>query len=293
MLLSMTGHGDASGQNDRLSVTAEVRSVNNRHLKITVRCPDPFLSLEANIDRLVRSMIARGTLTIHLRIRQLGDLSNFHLNTTVARQYWLQIRELSESLGIAPPADVSKFLTLPGIIDDGDTKAVEESDWPLLEQVLTQAMQNLQEFRREEGQFMADELLGLCDTVEVNAEQVAARAPSIARDYRDRLKTRINEMLESNAVKVDDNDLLRELSLFADRCDITEELMRLRSHLQQYRTLLKSEGSSGRKLDFLGQELFREVNTIGSKANDVEVAHRVVEMKAAVEKMREIIQNVE
>jgi uncharacterized protein (TIGR00255 family) len=289
----MTGHGDASGQNDRLSVTAEVRSVNNRHLKITVRCPDPFLALEANIDRLVRGMISRGTVTIHLRIRQLGDLSSFHLNPAVVRQYWRQARELAESLGTDPPRDFSALLLLPGIVDEGEARSVEESDWPLLEQVLAAAMKNLQEFRREEGDAMARELLSLCRTIEEDSRQVAARAPGVVTDYRDRLKSRISELLQETSVKVNDNDLIREVSLFADRCDVSEELTRLRSHLQQYRSLLVAEGSSGRKLEFLGQELFREINTIGSKANDVEIAHRVVEMKAAVEKMREIIQNVE
>lgn len=289
----MTGHGDASGQNDRLSVTAEVRSVNNRHLKITVRCPDAFLALEANIDRLVREMISRGTLTIHLRIRQLGDLSAFHINTSVARQYWTQVQELAHTLGVAPPHDLASLLPLPGIVDDGQARAVEETDWPLLEDVLTAAMKNLQDFRRVEGDAMANELRSLCQNIADSCEQVAVRAPGVVVDYRDRLKSRINDLLSANAAKVDDKDLIREVSLFADRCDIHEELTRLRSHLQQYRSLLDADSSSGRKLEFLGQELFREINTIGSKANDVEIAHRVVDMKAAIERMREIIQNVE
>ncbi|WP_437229568.1 YicC/YloC family endoribonuclease [Planctomicrobium sp. SH661] len=289
----MTGHGDASGRNDRISVTAEVRSVNNRHLKITLRCPDPFLALEANVDRLVREMVSRGTFTIHLRIRQLGDLSAFRLNAGVARQYWAQIQEMSQSMGINPPADITPLLSLPGIVGDEDLRAVHESDWPLLEEVLIAAMKNLQEFRREEGNYMAAELRSLCNVIEENAEQIALQAPSIALEYRDRLKTRVNEMLAASSVKVTDNDVIREVSLFADRCDITEELMRLRSHLLQYRSLLDGEGTNGRKLEFLGQELFREINTTGSKANNIEIAHRVVEMKAAIEKMREIVLNVE
>lgn len=293
MLLSMTGHGDASGQNDRISVTAEIRSVNNRHLKVTLRCPEPFLALEANVDRLVRSMVSRGTLTIHLRIRHLGDLSSVALNTGAIGQYWNQIREISRNLGTHPPSDLGALLHLPGIVGDDESRVVEEADWPLLEQVLTDALTNLQEFRRKEGEFMANELRLLCTVIEENAEQIAQRAPTIITEYRDRLKQRVNDLLAMNGVQVSDNDLIREVSLFADRCDITEELTRLRSHLQQYRALLGSEGSNGRKLEFLGQELFREINTTGSKANNIEIAHRVVEMKAAIEKMREIILNVE
>ncbi|SFH72784.1 YicC/YloC family endoribonuclease [Planctomicrobium piriforme] len=289
----MTGHGDANGQNERLSVTIEVRSVNNRHLKVTVRCPDAFIALEANIDRVVREVISRGTLTIHLHIRHVNALSSYHVNSTVARQYFEQLRELSRELGLAEPAELTPLLALPGVIDDGESRSVEESDWPLLETALITALENLQNFRRQEGAAMAAELRAMCLVIEENAEQIALRAPKVVAEYRERIKNRINDFLSTQSVKVDDNDLIREVSMFADRCDISEELTRLRSHLQQYRTLLDSDGSNGRKLEFLGQELFREINTTGSKANDVEIAHRVVEMKAAIEKMREIILNVE
>jgi len=293
VLLSMTGHGDASGQNDRMSVTAEIRSVNNRHLKVTLRCPDSFLSLEANVDRLVREMVSRGTFTIHLHVRLLDDSSSFQLNSAAARQYWAQLTEFAASVGAPPPADVTSLLNLPGIVGDNEIRSVREEDWPLIEQVLTTAMQNLQEFRRREGSVMAAELQSLCLTVEENAEQISLQAPVVITDYRDRLKSRVNELLAANSLTINDNDVIREVSLFADRCDITEELMRLRSHLLQYRSLLEGDGSNGRKLEFLGQELFREINTTGSKANNFEIAHRVVEMKAAIEKMREIILNVE
>jgi uncharacterized protein (TIGR00255 family) len=293
VLLSMTGHGEAGGQNDRLAVTAEVRSVNNRHLKISVRCPDPFLALEANIDRLVRGMISRGTVTVALRVRHLGDHLAYGIDPASARRYWNQLHQIAESVGAAPPSDIGALLDLPGIVEETPEKAVREADWPLLEEVIANALKNLNEFRHLEGAVMAEELSSLCTTVEEHCEQIAKRAPNVLHDYRERLKNRVNELLQTTSVRVDDDNLIRELGLFADRCDITEELTRLRSHMQQYRKLLASGPSSGRKLDFLGQELFREVNTIGSKANDVEISHRVVEMKAAVEKMREIVQNVE
>lgn len=293
MLLSMTGHGDASGQNDRLSVTAEVRSVNNRHLKVTVRCPDAFLALEANIDRLVRSVISRGTLTIHLHIRALNATGETRINPEVARQYFEQLQSLSGSLGLPAPSDLTACLALPGVVEEHRGHVLEESDWPLLEEVLASALENLQQFRRQEGAAMAAELRSLCSEIQTHSEQIARRAPQVVAEYRERMKLRLNEILASQNMRLEDHDLIREVSLFADRCDITEELARLRSHLQQYLAQLDSGGSTGRKLEFLGQELFREINTTGSKANDVEIAHRVVEMKAAIEKMREIILNVE
>lgn len=293
MLLSMTGHGEAAGQNERVGVTVEVRSVNNRHLKVSVRCPDAFLALESNIERVVREVVTRGTLNVLLNVRHLTEVSAHRLNEAVLGQYWHQLRAIAKELDAAVPTDLGGLLGLPGIVDEGNDRSLEESDWPLVETVLAEAMERLQEFRHAEGRVMAEELLSLADVIEENAAEIAKRAPIVVAEYRERLKIRVNEVLKENAVQVGDNDLIRETSLFADRCDITEELTRLRSHLQQYRSLVAADHSNGRKLEFLGQELFREVNTVGSKANDVEISHRVVEMKAAVEKMREIIQNIE
>ncbi len=293
MLLSMTGHGDASGENDRLTVSAEVRSVNNRHLKVNVRCPDAYLSLESNVEKLVRKKVARGTLSVSLRVRQLNEQRAAKIDQAAVRQYWTQLTDIADELGINPPSEVTPLLSLPGIIQEDFERKVNESDWPLFEKIILEALRNFEEFRAEEGRSMLDELESLAGTVESSLEKVTQHAPAVVTDYRDRLINRVNDLLSDSAVKLESNDLIRETSVFADRCDITEEITRLRSHLQQYHTLLSSDEAAGRKLDFLGQEMFREVNTIGSKANNVNIAHLVVEMKAAIEKMREIIQNIE
>ncbi|QDT35573.1 YicC/YloC family endoribonuclease [Thalassoglobus polymorphus] len=293
MLLSMTGHGDASGQNERVSVTAEIRSVNNRHLKVSVRCQDAFLALESNIERLIRKNVARGTLTVSLRVRQLADQRAATIDQLAVQQYWTQLTDIAAELKTDPPKDLSPLLSLPGILKDNYEKSVDEGDWPLFEEVILAALKQFQDFRIQEGESMGDELNSLSSKIEENLDAIEKIAPQVIVDYRDRLKNRVNELLQSTSVKVDDNDLLRETSLFADRCDITEEVTRLRSHLQQYRSLLDGNEAAGRKLEFLGQEMFREVNTIGSKANHIEIAHRVVDMKAAIEKMREMIQNIE
>ncbi|MDB4440027.1 YicC family protein [Planctomicrobium sp.] len=289
----MTGHGDASGENDRLTVSAEVRSVNNRHLKVNVRCPDAYLSLESNVEKLVRKKVARGTLSVSLRVRQLNEQRAAKIDQAAVRQYWTQLTDIADELGINPPSEVTPLLSLPGIIQEDFERKVNESDWPLFEKIILEALRNFEEFRAEEGRSMLDELESLAGTVESSLEKVTQHAPAVVTDYRDRLINRVNDLLSDSAVKLESNDLIRETSVFADRCDITEEITRLRSHLQQYHTLLSSDEAAGRKLDFLGQEMFREVNTIGSKANNVNIAHLVVEMKAAIEKMREIIQNIE
>ncbi|MGH7202036.1 MAG: endoribonuclease YicC domain-containing protein, partial [Planctomycetaceae bacterium] len=158
---------------------------------------------------------------------------------------------------------------------------------------LTEALLKLDAFRRAEGASMGQELRALCGVAAGQIEAIARRAPQVVIDYRDRLQERVRDLLSTLEASVGSADLIREVSIFAERCDITEELTRMRSHLGQFESFLDADASQGRKLDFLSQEMFREVNTIGAKANDVEIAHAVVEMKAAVEKIREILQNVE
>jgi uncharacterized protein (TIGR00255 family) len=289
----MTGFGDARAQNERLSVCVEMRSVNNRHLKVTVRCPEAYLSLENDVEKLVREQVARGTLSVSLRIDRLDGQSAYAINRGTLRQFSLQVKELANEFHLPPPSDLSALLALPGVIVESDSSLVEEADWPVVQAAVSAALQKLNEFRAREGQATATELRQLCAAVDDGVVYVSGRAPRVVQDYRVRLQERLNELLRDSGVSVSDNDLIREVGVFAERCDIHEELSRLRCHVEQFRRLLDAPESAGRKLEFLCQEMFREVNTIGSKANDVEIAHRVVDMKAAVERIREIVQNVE
>ncbi len=294
MLLSMTGHGDAMGQNDSLSITVEVRSVNNRHLKVSFRAPDAFLALESQVEKVVRQHVSRGSLYLSMHVRRLDDQPVNRLHDDVLRSYWEHLSQLGRELSAKPADNLGQLLDLPGVVDEGSRKDLEESDWPLVEQVLVGALVRLQEFRQQEGANMVQDLQELIGQVEADVVEITARSPVVVVEYRDRIRQRLADLTKDNPeVNWNESDLIRELSLFADRCDITEEITRLRSHLQQFRKLLTVEESTGRKLDFLCQELFREINTIGSKANDVTLSHHVVDVKAAIEKIREIEQNVE
>lgn len=293
MLLSMTGFGDARTQNGRLSVAVEARSVNNRHLKVSVRCPDAYLSLENDVEKLVREAVARGTVSVSLRIDRLDGQASYRIDRDTLRQFASQVRELADQFHLPPPSDLSALLTLPGVVVESDTPLVKEADWPVVQEAVRDALRRLNQFRAREGQATADELRQLCAAVDENVALITGRAPRVVEDYRVRLQERLNELLRDAGVSVSDADLIREVGLFAERCDIHEEISRLRCHVDQFRALFDAPESAGRKLEFLCQEMFREVNTIGSKANDVEIAHRVVDMKASVERIREIVQNVE
>lgn len=294
MLLSMTGYGDAGRQSDRLSVAVEVRSINNRYLKVTTRCPDSYAALEGRIEKMVRQAVARGTVSVTIRADGIGVAERCRLDSAVIAGYWRQLETAAGELGVSLPNDPSPLLPLPGVVVEQLAERIDvEDDWPLLREALEEALEKLQVFRADEGRPMQEELAAQCGIVSGELDRVAELAPQVVRDYRNRLLERVRELLADSDVAVDGDDLIREVSIFSDRCDINEEITRLRTHLDQFHAFLQADSSQGRKLEFLAQEMFREVNTIGSKANNVEIAHSVVEMKSAVEKMREILQNVE
>lgn len=294
MLLSMTGFGDARTQHEPWNIEVEVRTVNNRYLKISAKCPDTYAGLENEVEKTVRESIARGTVLVVVRVDRVGSEERYMLNRSVLGGYWRQLNDLAQSIQATPPKDLSSLLELPGVlVEEDDQSADTQADWSLIRDVLREALEKLQVFRASDGRLMEQDLRDNCAIIAEQLERIARIAPQVVRDYRDRLHEKVAELLAETDVSVDSADLIREVSVFAERCDINEEITRLRSHLDQFQTFLTAETSQGRKLEFLSQEMFREVNTIGSKANNVEIAHMVVEMKAAVEKMREILQNVE
>lgn len=294
MLLSMTGYGDAREQDGGRLVIAEVRTVNNRYLKVSIRCPDAYAAKESEIERLVRQTVTRGTVNITLRVDSITTTGRYHIDRHVIQSYWEQLMAVTDEMHLSPPTDLTNFLLLPGVVlehDDGEADA--EQDWPLVERVIGQALEQLNQFRRREGAAMRRELAHHCTLVARELDRVAERAPNVVIQYRDKLRERVAALLRDTGASVKDEDLIREVSIFADRCDVNEEISRMRSHLGQFQECLDQSESAGRKLEFLCQEMFREVNTIGSKSNDVAIAHAVVEMKGTIEKLREIVQNVE
>ena len=293
VLLSMTGCGESIVQNELAFCRVEIRSVNNRHFKLALRCPDGFLQHEADFERLLRESISRGSVHLAVKIDQIGDVQGPRLNTELLKTYWRQLNEVCRELAVAAP-DPAHLLELPGVLRDDsfDSETVERL-WPLVERAVVGAANHLQEFRRKEGTTTAGELQELCRSIEQVLAQIVVMAPQVSRDYHDKLLVRTRELLAGTDVQLEPSDVLREVALYADRCDIHEEITRLRSHISQFLTLTETSTSPGRKLDFLCQEMFREVNTIGSKANHIGLSHSAVDLKSSIERIREIVQNVE
>ncbi len=294
MLLSMTGFGEARRQERGITVAVELRTINNRYFKISYRSNEGYNGLEPQIEAVVRERIKRGTVMVTLRVDRPASADAYRLNAEVLTAYWRQLNELPAQWNFPRPAGLESLLALPGVVNEqGAAASHAADDWPLISQAVAAALDNLSRMREEEGRAMAADMAANCATIAAELKQIADRAPLMVDSYRTRLQERLSKLLGEQGVAVEPADVIREVAMFAERVDISEEIVRLRSHLEQFETLLAAKESSGRKLEFLTQEVFRETNTIGSKSTDVEIARHVIEIKAATERLREMIQNAE
>jgi len=292
--LSMTGFGEAHCQQDGLTVAVEVRSFNSRFFKLSVRSSEGYGALESQIEEVVRRTIRRGTVQINLRIERAKSAEDFRINSQVLDGYRAQLESLQQAWNAADGVALEALLGLPGVVDENGSNPVDAAGvWPAVETTVRTAMENLGRMRAEEGKAMAADLKANCRTAAESLAKVQQRAPLVVESYRVRLEERLKKILQEYEVVIEPSDLIKEVGMFAERSDISEEIVRLQSHIDQFLAIMGLAESSGRKLEFLCQEMVREANTIGSKANDVEIAQQVIEIKAAIERIREMIQNVE
>ncbi|MBX3415032.1 MAG: YicC family protein [Pirellulales bacterium] len=290
----MTGYGEAHSQQDGLTVAVEIRTINSRYFKLTVRCGDTYSALEQEIEEAVRQQIKRGTIQVTLRVDRPRSPDEFKISAVALASYRAQLEALHEQWRIAEPINLESLLALPGVVEEGQVRTTDTSEiWPLVKSTLEGAIQHLTEMRQREGAAMASDLLANVDAIEIELGRIEIRAPLVAEGYRARLEERMKRSLAELGVTLEPSDLIKEISIFGERSDISEEIVRLKSHLEQFRASTKTNESAGRRLEFLTQEMFRETNTIGSKANDVEIARHVIEIKTYIERIREMIQNVE
>jgi uncharacterized protein (TIGR00255 family) len=292
----MTGYGEARCQSDHLTLSVELRALNNRYLKVSLRAPDPYHLLEAEFEKVIRRTVKRGTIQVHLRCERQAAPQDFRIDQVALTSYIQQIRDISQQLALPDHGQslLSQVLQLPGVVPEAGSRTYQlHEDWPVIEKVLQQALEQLQIMRKEEGNAMSQELLCHRDTIGKHLNIIRGLITQVATTFRDRLHERVKTLLSELDVQIDRNDLIREVSIFAERSDIAEEVVRLATHLDHFQEIMKEPESPGRKLEFLTQEMFRETNTIGSKASDVGISKEVVEIKGTLEKIRELIQNVE
>ena len=293
MLISMTGFGRAECQDGDYSYKAEIRSVNNRFIEINTRLPKAFLDLELPLKKLVKSHCARGSINVTITLANAnGNPGDWEIkpNLPLASQYVEALKEIQTSLGLEGKVNIDSIIGLRDIIKV-EPVTIDPAKESLLLNIAESALASLQKMREEEGKYLQNDLSERIDTIEKHAEQIKTRQPEIIQEYKARLKEKIK--LLNDGIEIDESRLAQETAILADRCDITEEITRFVSHLKQFRKLFESTEPMGRKLEFITQEINREVNTMGSKSSDTKVANLVIEIKSALEKIREQLQNIE
>lgn len=287
MIRSMTGFGkgEAGG------FVMEMRSVNHKYLDLSLKLPRDLYPLEGRLKKAVSEKFSRGRIDIYItRGGQEEVLRALRLNSSLVKQYIELFSELKDTYGLRGEVDLNLLASFKDIVSETEEAADIEEVWAVLEKALDDAMASLDSMRAQEGLALAADIKGRAALIAANLDMVEKKAPTVVTEYQAKLKERVGRL--AAGIELDADRLLQEVAFYAERCDITEEIVRARSHIAQFGRFFEG-GPVGRKMEFLVQEINREVNTIGSKASDQEIAHRVVDMKSELEKIREQIQNIE
>ena len=292
MTMSMTGYGRSQQLIDGRDITVELRAVNHRYFECSVRTPRSYSYLEDKLKSYVQSRVSRGKIEVGVTIQNVEvAASEVQINEPLAEAYLTALREMGSKLNIADDITVSAMARFSDIFTVRRVQEDEDYIWSCVSRVAQEAVDHFLEMRASEGARLKEDILSRGAHIGEMVEVVKQRSPETLKNYRERLYQKLREVLEDR--QIDDSRVLTEAAIFADRIAVDEETVRLESHLTALKQILNSEGAVGRKLDFLVQEINREANTIGSKAQDIEIARVVVEIKAEIEKIREQVQNIE
>jgi uncharacterized protein (TIGR00255 family) len=305
----MTGYGEAEGEINGVNYTVEIRTVNNRYLKTSIKLPETAAFLEEDINKLLRKNLSRGTVNYVLRLKNVSANALFDIDVMALQAYIEKLSQVGASADIKCTIDIGSLLAVPGIIKPiaPDEKVAGQIKDTVLS-VTQEAIGQLKQMRAAEGVALAADLDAHCKAIKQKLEQICARNTVVLLEYQKKLKKRVDELLASAKLNLDEETLAREVAIFADRSDISEEVARLDSHLRQFTESYQETEShlsksrkmetpanttAGRRLDFISQEMLREANTIASKASDNEIAHCVVDIKCRIDRIKEQVQNIE
>lgn len=290
----MTGFGISEArQNNEFLIQVQIRSINHRYLEVSVRLPHPSVTIESEIRQLVRDSIARGRIDVWVEVKRNQDNSpRLKVDTGLAITYYSALKELAQILGISADLSVSDLISVPGILEwDPEDAWADLAD--AVKEATVEALHKLQSMRETEGARLVQDIDERVENIQSIISMIKERSPQVVEEYRQRLVDKLAKLNVDHEVNAE--RVYQEIALMAERCDINEELSRIRSHILQIRDMLNVDTQEpvGRRLDFLAQEIYREANTIGAKANNAEISSHVVELKAEVEKIREQAQNLE
>lgn len=289
----MTGYGKGEYENDSYKFKVEIKSVNHRYIDINIKAPRQITYLEEDIKKMVKKDLSRGKVDIFISLEYLSESQiDIKMDSNLVDSYYNILEDLIKNLNLKDSISLTNILNMPDIIKTKRKDIDGDIAWQVLEKTLSIALEEISCMRKKEGKELEQDILEKLDIIEEHVKIIEGRAPELVIEYKKKLNDRINELIDNNTV-LDEERLNNEVAFFADKASIDEELVRLRSHIKQLRLILGEQNPIGRKLDFLIQEFNREINTIGSKSNDVLITRYVVELKSEIEKIREQIQNIE
>lgn len=293
MIRSMTGFGHGEVSNDKnQKVTVEMKSVNHRYCDISLKLPKKLAMFEANIRNIMKEYASRGKIDIYVSYEDLSETAvSLHYNHAMAEEYMQVFQKMQEDFNIETKITAEALAKYPEVVTIEEVQQDEEVWWDLLEAALRQAAEKFVETRTIEGANLKRDLLGKLDQMAADVAFIEERSPQIIAEYRSKLEEKVKEFLEDSTIE--ENRIAAEVTLYADKIAVDEEIVRLQSHISSMTDVLESDESIGRKLDFMAQEMNREANTILSKSSDVDLADHAIELKTNVEKVREQIQNIE
>lgn len=296
MLKSMTGFGRSEEKEGNVALTVEVRSVNNRFLKLSSRMPEQLLPHQERFEKILKDKLSRGSVHLDIAYKSAEEAPGFQINLETLKGYYRSMKELSEEMGPEGDVPLAALFSLPGICER--TKAPEndivvEELVPGVEGLISSALDELIGMRTQEGRALEGEITGSLERIIKLLELPEKQASEVVSGYRNRLKKRVSNLLKGVDVELSDNDLAREVAFFAERSDITEEIARLKSHISQMEEAINGDAPSGRRQEFLVQEMFREANTMASKVADGDMLRSVIDIKMEIEKIKEQVFNVE
>ena len=297
MIKSMTGFGRVEIKDEEKTILVEMRSVNNKYLKINTRIPESLMVYEDKIERLLKKELVRGTVNLSIEYRVRDEVPKCVINKDTLKKYHNMISEAGNEIFSRKDISLDNLISLPGVLefkkDSGNGKMQDDDFWDELERLIKLAVDDLKSMKVAEGKNLQIEIEEWKTRISELLDEIETMAPNVVLEYSKRIQERVSSLLEDTENTIERNDLNREIAIFADRCDISEELGRLRSHISLLDNVIENEDPNGRKLEFIVQEMFREANTIAAKANNADIIKDVISIKTDIERIKEQVLNVE
>ena len=293
MAISMTGFGRGEFKNDNYQFIVECKTINHKYADINIRMPRKIAFLEEKVRNVVKDYVKRGRADIFIKMEITGSEDiNLELDESLAEQYFNVLTRIKEKFGMSDEIGIMNIARFPDVVRTEEKEEDEDMMWSMLKEAVEKSMATLSEMRTEEGKKLAEDIKMRCGLLSEYIDRIDGYSEIVVDEYKAKLTARINDYLENPEI-IDENRIAMEVAIYADKSNITEEIVRFRSHIAQLKKNIDSTGSIGRKIDFLIQEMNRETNTIGSKSSDLDITNTVVEIKSELEKIREQIQNIE